>query len=61
MQYENKYKEIYAQRELLINGKQPLPKELIAAFDERAEQMKDEDFDKIELTPCDVKAIQNSP
>ena len=23
--------------------------------------MKDDDFEKIELTPCDVKAIQNSP
>ena len=59
--YENKYKEIYAQRELLINGKEKLPEDLIAAFDERAVQMKDDDFEKIELTPCDVKSIQNSP
>jgi hypothetical protein len=23
--------------------------------------MKDDDYDKLEVTPCDVKSIQNSP
>jgi nucleosome assembly protein 1-like 1 len=34
---------------------------LVAEFDERAEKMKDEDYEKLEVPPCDVKAIQNSP
>jgi len=30
-------------------------------FDERAIKMKDEDYDKVEVEPCDVKGIQNVP
>lgn len=59
--YEGKYKEIYKQRETLVNGKEAPDASVVAAFNERAIQMKDADFEKIELTPCDVKAIQNSP
>ena len=55
--FEEKYKEIYAMRERIINAKDQLPKDLIELFDERAEKMKDEDYDKLEVEPCDVKAI----
>lgn len=61
VQFEDKYKEIYRLREELINGKQPLDKKLIEEFDARAEKMKDEDYEKVEVAPCDVKSIQNSP
>mgnify|MGYP006174460981 CR=1 FL=1 len=59
--YENKYKEIYKQREELVNGKNAPDAGMIEAFNLRATEMKDADFDKISITPCDVKAIQNSP
>ena len=57
VQFEDKYKEIYRLREELINGKQPLDEKLIAEFDARAEKMKDEDYEKVEVAPCDVKSI----
>lgn len=44
-------------REEFINAKKPTSKELVAEFDERAIKMKDEDYDKVDVTPCDVKAI----
>ena len=59
--YELKYDEIYGQRERIINGKDELPKELIEQFDERAVKMKDDDYEKVEVEPCDVKSIQNTP
>lgn len=59
--FEQKYKEIYAMREKIINGKEGLPDDLIALFDERATKMKDDDYDKVEVEPCDVKSIQNVP
>eukprot|EP00356_Strombidium_inclinatum_P015267 CAMPEP_0170483162 /NCGR_PEP_ID=MMETSP0208-20121228/2894_1 /TAXON_ID=197538 /ORGANISM="Strombidium inclinatum, Strain S3" /LENGTH=354 /DNA_ID=CAMNT_0010756101 /DNA_START=16 /DNA_END=1077 /DNA_ORIENTATION=- len=59
--YEDKYKEVYALREALISGKADLEPELIKEFDERAALVKDEDYEKVEVTPCDVKSIQNIP
>jgi nucleosome assembly protein 1-like 1 len=38
-----------------------LPAEIIEQFGKRVEEMKDEDYDKLEVTPCDVKSIQNIP
>lgn len=57
VQYEEKYKEIYKMREEFINAKVPTSKDLVAEFDERAIKMKDEDYEKVDVTPCDVKAI----
>jgi len=38
------------------------PKEgLIQQFDARAKELDDEDFKKVEASPCDVKDIQNTP
>lgn len=61
VEFESKYKDIYRMREELINGKSDLDKTLIEQFDLRAEKMKDDDYDKVEVSPCDVKSIQNSP
>lgn len=44
-------------REKIINGKESLPEDLISLFDERAVKMKDEDYEKVETEPCDVKGI----
>jgi len=61
IEFEKKYKEIYALREKLINGKCDIDAKIIKEFDERAVLMADEDFDKLEVVPCDVKSIQNIP
>lgn len=61
IEFEEKYKEIYNTREALINGKSEIDSELTKAFDEVATKMQDADYEKIEITPCDVKGIQNSP
>ena len=61
LQYEEKYKEIYDIREQVINGKVDIQADLVKEFDHRMEQVKDDDYNKIEITPCDVKAIQNIP
>ena len=36
LEFENKYKEIYAQREAVINEKCEIDMDLVAQFDERA-------------------------
>ena len=55
--YENKYKEIYKLRYDLISGNVSPDSDLISEFNKRAEEMKDNDYDKVEVVPCDVKAI----
>ena len=57
LQFEEKYKSIYAKREEFINGKIDLDQDLIKQFDDRAIEMKDAEYDKLEVTPCDVKSI----
>lgn len=59
--YEDKYKQIYAKRFDLISGKVAPDAELVAQFDARAAKLKDEEFEKLETAPCDVKQIQNTP
>jgi hypothetical protein len=61
LEFETKYKDIYSLREQLINGKMDLDSKLIEEFDARAAEMKDAEYDKIEVIPCDVKGIQNTP
>ena len=61
VEFENKYKEIYRQRDELINGKTDVNMQLVQEFDKRAEEMKDEDYAKLEVVPCDVKSIKNCP
>ena len=59
VEFERKYKEIYAMRDTLLAGKEHLPDhaELLKEFDAIAIKMKDDDYDKLEVEPCDVKAI----
>ena len=60
LEFENKYKEIYNQREKFINGKLKPDQDLIKEFDERAKDLKDENYEKLDIGPIDVKAMQNS-
>ena len=60
VEFEEKYKEIYASREGLISGTTPLDDGAIAAFDKRAEEMKDDDYWKVMVAPCDVKSLQDT-
>ena len=57
IEYEEKYKEIYALRNLVVNGKSELDPALIKEFDQRVIDMKDDDYEKVEVMPCDVKSI----
>jgi len=61
VEFEAKYRQVYARRELVTSGTGDLEADLIKEFDERAVQMKDADYDKIEVVPCDVKGLQNCP
>lgn len=61
LEFENKYKEIYKLRYELISGNAVPDKDVIAEFDKTAEELKDDDYEKIEVVPCDVKGIQNTP
>lgn len=61
LKYDKLYKEIYHQRHQLLQGKIQPPADLIADYDLRAKELDDEDFKKIEVNPCDVKEIQNTP
>ena len=60
LEYEEKYKVIYAKREAVINEKAELDKTLIEEFNARLPIIKDADYDKVEVPPCDVKGIQNA-
>lgn len=58
--FEEKYREIYEMRRKFINADgidKELEAQLIAEFNKRAEDMKDEDYQKLEVAPCDVKPI----
>jgi len=59
--FEQKYKAIYNLRCQYTSGALPVNEELVAAFDDRASKLKDEAYDKLEVVPCDVKAVQNTP
>ena len=61
--YEKRYQEVYAKRAALISGdKEAVTDELIAAFDARREELKAlPQAQEIEVSPCDVKDIQNTP
>ena len=60
MEFEDKYKEIYDLREKILSGAIDIPQALIDEYDARAKELDDEDYKKIEVTPADVKDIQNT-
>lgn len=62
LKYEKMYQEVYAKRLALLNGEQAaVDDELIKKFDERREIFTDAKYAELEVTPCDVKDIQNTP
>ena len=61
VKYEKLYAEVYAKRALLLKGDESaINEDLIKAFDERAEMFQDEEFGDVEVSHCDVNAIQNT-
>lgn len=61
MKYEKLYQEIYSKRNDLLQGKVAPQEDKIKVYEERAKELDDEDFKKIEAPPVDVKDIQNTP
>ena len=53
--YEHKYKEIYAKRFEIISGNAESDAALVAQFDKRAAQLKDNAFNLLDTMPCDIK------
>ena len=61
LKYDKLYKEIYEERRKILMGLLPPPETLLSEYEQRATELNDEDFKKLEVTPCDVKDIQNTP
>jgi nucleosome assembly protein 1-like 1 len=59
--YDKLYKEIYEQRSSLLLGTKQPAGDLLAEYENRAKQLDDEDYKKVEVNPVDVKDIQNTP
>ena len=61
VKFEKLYQEVYAKRAALIRGDEgSVDEELIKKFDERSEIFNDAVFPDVEVSPCDVKDIQNT-
>ena len=60
IKYEKLYAEVYAKRAQLVRGAVDPDTELIAAFEKRHEEMKDDKYNDVEVDVCDVKDIQNT-
>lgn len=61
LKYDKLYQGIYEQRRKLVMGQAPPTDDLLQEYEKRAEELNDEDYKKVEVTPCDVKDIQNTP
>ncbi len=61
LKYDKLYKEIYEQRNQILQGKIQPPAALLEEYETRAKELDDEDYKKVEVNPCDVKEIQNCP
>ncbi len=63
LKYEKMYQTVYAKRLALISGdKGAIEEELVAAFDARREELMGyPKAAEVEVGPCDVKEIQNTP
>lgn len=61
LKYDKLYNEVYEQRKQILLGTGPLPEALITEYDNRAKELDDEDFKKVEANSVDVKEIQNTP
>lgn len=63
LKYEKLYQPVYAKRKALVSGEpEAVDEKLIQLFAERVDIFKDEAFKQdVEIGPCDVKSIQNTP
>ena len=61
IKYDALYKEVYEQRRLVLSGEKAPGQELLTEYEARATELNDEDYKKLEVNPCDVKDIQNTP
>lgn len=61
LKYDKLYQEVYEQRKKLLAGEIDPSPALLAEYEARATELNDEDYKKLEVTPCDVKEIQNTP
>jgi len=61
VKYDKLYKEIYEERKKILLGLVPPTEALLQEYEQRAKELDDEDFKKVEVNPCDVKDIQNCP
>jgi hypothetical protein len=60
LKYDKLYRGIYEQRRKILMGEAVDSELLIAQYDKREKELDDEDYKKVEVTPCDVKEIQNT-
>jgi nucleosome assembly protein 1-like 1 len=60
LKYDKLYQEIYEERRKIVMGEIPPNDDLLQEYGKRAEELKDDDYPKIEVGPCDVKDIQNT-
>jgi len=61
LKYDKLYREIYEQRKQILLGLVAPSQDSLKEYAERAKQLDDDDFKKIDVTPSDVKDIQNTP
>lgn len=62
LKYEKLYAQVYKKRAALLTGEPAAVDEtLIASFDERSKILADPEFGEVDIVPCDVKEIQNTP
>ena len=61
LKYDALYREVYEERKQVLAGTKLPAEEALAHYTNRAKELDDEDFKKLEVQSCDVKEIQNCP
>ena len=61
LKYDALYREVYEERKQVLAGTKLPAEDALAQFNNRAKELDDEDFKKLEVQSCDVKDIQNCP
>ncbi len=57
MKHEGNYAEVYELRRKILAGEIEPSMDLLVDFDNRAEELKDADYEGVETNPVDVKDI----
>ena len=60
LKYDKLYQEIYEERRKIVMGEIPPNENLLQEYEKRAEELKDDDYKKVEVVPHDFKDIQNT-